>query len=395
MSRPLVVGFVRTPIGRFGGSLRDLKPSMLGAVCIRALLDRAGLEPRLVDEVIVGCALQGGAGQNVARQAALLAGLPDRVNAYTINRVCSSGMQALIEACRHVALGDASIVVAAGVESMSTCPLAITHEARWGIRHCVTRRLELVDLMVLDGLVESLSGRLMGELADEAARRHGIDRELLDWIAYESNRRAWHATVGGLFRDLEPVDVGVGGRRVRLEVDECIRPDTSIERLRELRPVFTSLGPHTAGNSSKLGDGAAALLIASESAARELGLRPVARVVGYAEVSTDPTRFVEAPIHAIRLVLERVGWGLSDVDAFEVNEAFAVVPALVNRFLGVPYEKMNILGGAIALGHPLGATGARIVTTLIAALASIGGRRGVAALCHGGGGATAIALELV
>jgi len=391
----VIVGFVRLPIGKFGGAYRNVKPQYLAAECIKKLLDRVGIEGKLVDEVIIGCALQGGFGQNIARQAALLAGLPVTVGAYVVNRVCSSGMQAVFEACRQLKLGEARLIIAGGVESMSTCPLAITHEARWGIKHCVLKKQEIIDLMVHDGLLDPMTMMLMGQEADKVAREHGVPRELLDWIAFESHRRAWKATEGKLFVDMEPVDMHVGCEHVVLDHDEGIRPDTTLEKLAKLKPVFTPEGPHTAGNSSQLSDGAAMLLLTTYDTAKELGLRPIARVIAYDWVAVDTWRFTEAPVYVIEKMLKKLGWTVNDVDVFEVNEAFAVVPALVNKYLDVPFEKMNILGGAIALGHPLGATGARIITTLIAALKACGGKRGIAALCHGTGGATGIAIELL
>ncbi len=394
MSEVVIVGFVRTPIGKFGGAFKNVKPQYLAAICIRKLLERTGIDHKLIDEVILGCALQGGFGQNIARQAALIAGFSPSVGAYVVNRVCSSGMQAIFEAYRQLKVGDASFIIAGGVESMSTCPLAIPHEARWGVKHCVIRKVELIDLMVYDGLTDPMTMMLMGQEADKVAREHNIPRELLDKIAYESHMRATRATEQKLFIDMEPVDETINGEKVYLDHDEGIRPDTSIEKLSKLKPVFTPEGPHTAGNSSQISDGAAMLLITTLDKARELGLKPIAKIVAYSWTAVETWRFVEAPIGAIRKVLDRAGWRIEDVDVFEVNEAFAVVPALVNKCLDIPYSKMNILGGAIALGHPLGATGARIVTTLIAALKACGGKRGIAALCHGTGGATAIAIEL-
>ena len=391
----VIVGFVRTPIGKFGGAFKNVRPQHLAAECIKMLLNRTGVDGKLIDEVIIGSALQGGFGQNIARQAALLAGLPVTVGAYTVNRVCSSGMQAVFEAYRQLKVGDAKLIIAGGVESMSTCPLAVPHDVRWGIKHCVIKKYELVDLMVHDGLLDPMTYMLMGEEADKVARLHNIPREQLDWIAYQSHMRAWRATEQKLFIDMEPIDTTINGERVQLDHDEGIRPDTSLEKLAKLKPVFTPEGPHTAGNSSQLSDGAAMLLLTTAEYAKELGLKPIAKIVGYAWVATETWRFVEAPVQVIQKLLTKLNWTIQDVDVFEVNEAFAVVPALVNRYLDIPFDKMNILGGAIALGHPLGATGARIITTLIAALKHINGKRGIAALCHGTGGATAIAIELI
>ncbi len=392
---PVIIGFVRTPHGKFGGSIKALNAPRLSAECMKSLIRRLDFDVKLIDEVIIGCSIQGGHGQNVARAAAIMAGLPPTVNAYTVNRVCSSGMQAIINAVHELKLGEASFVIAGGVESMSTAPLALPPELRWGVRHCILRSLNLIDLMVNDGLLDSIEMKLMGQQADVIARMHNVKREELDEYAYRSHVRAAHATENKLFIEMEPVDTYANGERVYLDHDECIRFDTSLDNLAKLKPVFTPEGPHTAGTSSQLSDGAAMLMLTSESKAKEFGFKPVARVVGYAHVSVETWRFPEAPVYVIEKLLRRLGWTIDDVDAFEVNEAFAVVPVLASKLLKVPLEKMNILGGAIALGHPLGATGARIVTTLISALKHVGGRRGVAALCHGGGGATAIAIELL
>ncbi|ACB39202.1 thiolase family protein [Pyrobaculum neutrophilum] len=389
----VVVGYVRTPIGKFGGAFKDVKPPHLAAFTIKKLLERTGVDGKLVEEVIFGSTLQGGVGQNVARYAALLAGLPVDVSAFTVNRVCSSGMQAIIEAYREIALGDASVVIAGGVESMSTQPICVSHEARWGLRHSIGRRFELTDLMVFDGLTDPATGMLMGEEADMVAKEHKIAREELDKVAYESHMRAWRATENKWFDDMEPVEGEFGG--VKLDRDEGIRPDTSLEKLAKLKPAFKPDGLHTAGNSSQLSDGAAALLLMSEEKARELGVKPIARILGYSWHMLEPWRFTEAPVYAIQKLLRKLGVSVDYFDYYEANEAFAVVNVLVNRVLGVPYDRMNVFGGAIALGHPLGASGTRIVTTLISVLRRMGGRRGVAALCHGTGGGTAVALELI
>lgn len=391
----VITGFVRTPIGKFGGAFRNMKTPYLAAEVIKSLINRSGIDGKLIDEVVFGSTLQGGMGQNLSRFAALLAGLPDNISAFTVNRVCSSGMQAIIEAVRALKVGDVNIVIAGGAESMSTQPLALPHDARWGLKHLIGRDLRLMDLMIYDGLMDPTNMMLMGQEADRVAVEHEITREELDRVAYESHMRASRATEGKYYLELEPVDTSINGERVYLDKDEGIRPDTSIEKLAKLKPAFGPSGFHTAGNSSQLSDGAAALLLTTMDRARELGLKPVARIVGYAWHMLEPWRFPEAPIYVIRKLLSKTGWGIGDVDVFEVNEAFAVVNVLVNKVLGVPYEKMNIFGGAIALGHPLGASGARIVTTLISALMHVGGKRGIAALCHGTGGATAVAIEIL
>ncbi|MCX8136354.1 thiolase family protein [Pyrobaculum aerophilum] len=391
----VIVGYVRTPIGKFGGSLKDVKSPHLAAFTIRKLLDRVGLSGKEVEEVIFGSTLQGGMGQNLSRYAALLAGLPVEVSAYTVNRVCSSGMQAIIEAYREIAMGDASVVIAGGVDSMSTQPICLPDGVRWGLRHFIGRREELRDLMVYDGLVDPTNGLLMGEEAEMVAREHKMTREELDWVAYESHMRAWRATENKWFDDLEPIEGELGGVYVKLERDEGIRPDTTMEKLAKLKPAFRPDGVLTAGNSSQLSDGAAAVLLMSEEKAREMGVKPIARILGYSWHMVEPWRFTEAPVYAIQKLLKKLGTEIDSFDYFEANEAFAVVNVLVHRILGVPYEKLNVFGGAIALGHSLGASGARIVTTLISVLRNKGGRRGIAALCHGTGGGTAIALELI
>ncbi len=386
----VVLGYVRVPIGKFGGAYRDVSAAKLAAYTIRKLLERTGVEPGQVDEVVFGSAMQGGQGQNLSRSAALMAGMSPEVSAYTVNRVCSSGMQAIIEAYRELALGDAQLVIAGGVDTMSHQPLALPPGTRWGVRHLIGSSVGLMDLMVYDGLLDPTNGKLMGEEAEMVAREHGITREELDAVAYQSHRRAWEATERGWFTDMEPFEWD----SVRLDRDEGIRPDVDPEKLSRLRPAFRPDGVLTAGNSSQLSDGAAALLLARGDAADRLGVRPVARIVGYSWHMVEPWRFVEAPIGAVRKLLAKVGWSVSDVDYFENNEAFAVNNVLMNRALGVPYDRLNVFGGAIALGHPLGASGARIVTTLISVLRVKGGRRGVASICHGTGGATALALEL-
>lgn len=395
MSDVVIVGYVRTPIGKFGGALKDVHPAHLAAYVIRKALERAGAEPKVVDEVIMGHVLQGGFGQNIARQASLLAGLPVETSAYTVNRVCSSGMQAIIEGVREVKLGDAEVVVAGGVESMSMAPFVLPSSIRWGVKMLFgARRMEVIDLMYFDGLTDPTSGKVMGEEADMVARERRAPREELDWIAYESHMRATRATEGKLFAEMEPLlGEELGGVKVTLEKDEGIRPDTSLEKLARLSPVFTKEGPHTAGTSSQISDGAAAVVLTTLEKAKELGLRPIARILGYSWAMVEPWRFVEAPVKAVRRLLEKLK--VEEVDYFENNEAFAISSYIFTRDLGVPYDRLNPFGGAIALGHPIGASGARIITTLISVLKHYGGRRGIASLCHGTGGATALAIELV
>lgn len=390
-----IVGYARTPIGKFGGALKDVRAAHLAAFAVRRALERAGVDGKLVDDVIIGSTLQGGQGQSIARQAALLAGLPVTVSAYTVNRVCSSGMQAVVDAYREIALGDADVVVAGGAESMSTAPLALRPESRWGLKHLMGRTEPLIDLMIYDGLMDPTNGMLMGEEAELVAKEWGITRAELDQVAYESHMRAWRATESKWFLDLEPIDDKLGGVRVKLDRDEGIRPDTSPEKLASLKPAFRPDGVLTAGNSSQLSDGAAALVLASADKAKELGLKPAAKILGYSWHMVEPWRFVEAPIYAVQKLLRRLGAALDQFDYFENNEAFAVNNVLLHRALQAPYDKLNAFGGAVALGHPLGASGARIITTLLAVLKVKGARRGIAALCHGTGGGTALAVEML
>lgn len=390
-----IVSAARTPIGRFGGSLSRLDAVELGAIAIRAALERGRVDPSSVEFVYMGHVIRAGTGQDTARQAALRAGIPVAVDAATVDMVCSSGMAAVINATMMIRSGDADLVVAGGMESMSRAPFIVPADARWGIKHLIARRLELLDAMFHDGLYDPVAGLGMGQEADMVARRHGYTREMLDEVAAESHARAARAQRAGLFSsEIVPVDVEKNGRRIRLDHDEGVRPDTTPEKLARLPPAFGPDGLHTAGNSSQLSDGAAALVLASERALDEYGLRPLARLTGYAWAATETWRFLEAPVYAVRRLLERTGTRLEDYDYIEVNEAFAVSLLLARDMLGAPLDRVNPLGGAIALGHPIGATGARIIVTLINALRSLGGERGIATLCHGLGGATAVALEL-
>ncbi len=396
MVEAFIVGYARTPIGKFGGSLKDLPAPILGGIAIRAALERASIDRNVVDCVVMGIVLQSGVGQNPAKQAAVWAGLKQEIPTINVNMVCCSGMMALFEACRMIACGEADVIVAGGMESMSRAPLALPVEARWGLKHLITRKAELIDLMYNDGLFDPIAGLGMGVEADRLAKEYGLTREEADRIAYESHMRAWRATEQGLFKgEIIEVDVEYNGRRAQLDRDEGIRPDTSLEKLARLKPAFTPDGVHTAGNSSQLSDGAAALIVASRRAVEEYGLKPVARIAGYSYVGNRSERFIEAPVLAVEKLLKKTGWSADDVDLFENNEAFAVSSYVFSKKLGVDYGKLNVHGGAIALGHPIGASGARIVATLINALKVHGLKRGIASLCHGTGGATAVALEVL
>ena len=394
LSKPVyIIDGVRTPVGKFGRSLRDFTAVDLAVITAREVFSRTGVDPRDVDLVVYGHVIRAGTGMDTARQVAIRSGVPVGIDAVTVDMVCASGMKAIIAASTYIEAGAAGLVLAGGMESMSNAPYLLTPQTRWGVKLVYKGFLPVRDAMVHDGLYDPLYDKVMGEEADETAWEHGASREELDWIGYESHRRAAEAWDKGLMKDYV-VPVEQGGRIV-LEQDEGIRRDTSLEKLASLRPAFTEKGPHTAGTSSQLSDGAASLIVAGEERAREMGLRPKARVLAWALAGVDPRRFPYAPIVAIRELLRALGWSVEDVDYWENNEAFAVNSFLAHKYLGIPYDKLNVHGGAIAIGHPLGMSGARITLELINVLEKHGGKRGIAAICHGLGGAAALALELV
>lgn len=391
LSDVLIVSFSRTPIGRFGGALSKLKAPELGAIAMESAVRRSGLDPEDVDEVILGNVLQAMVGQNPARQAAILAGIPKRVPGFTVNKVCASGMKAISLAAQSIALGENRVVIAGGTESMSNAPYAIPPHWRWGVRFSFAGE-RLVDLMIYDGLTDPHTGLLMGEEAERTARKWGITREECDEFAVSSHLKASEATERGYFyREMERI----AREGISLDRDEGIRPDTSVERISKLKPAFVPDGVITAANASQLSDGAAALVLAHRDVVEERGLKPVARIIGFASASVDPEDFIEAPIHSTQKLLARTGMRIEDFDLVEHNEAFALATLVVARGLNVPLDRVNVFGGAVALGHPLGASGARIVATLLNALRIKGKRRGLATICHGGGGAHSIAVELV
>ncbi|MEM4700121.1 MAG: thiolase family protein [Candidatus Nezhaarchaeales archaeon] len=388
----VVVSAVRTPIGRFGGKLKDFKPHELGAIAIKSAIERAGVDPKDVGIVYMGHVIRAAHGQDTARQAAIRAGVPYEVDCVTVDLVCSSGMMAIINAAQGIALGDFDIAVAGGMESMSYSYLAIDPSVRWGVRFLLGREMKLVDCMYYDGLTDPISGRVMGDETEDVIESWGITREELDAVAYQSHVRAAEATDRGYFKN-EVVPIDLAGEV--LDYDEGIRRDTSLEKLSKLRPAFRPNGKLTAGNSSQISDGAAALVLASSEKAEELGLKPLAKIIGYSWAGVEPQRFNEGPLPATEKLLKRMGVDINYFDLFEVNEAFASNNVLFNRRFGVPYDRINVFGGAIALGHPIGCSGARIVVTLINALRVKGMKRGLATLCHGSGGGTALAVELV
>ena len=389
-----IVDAVRTPVGKFGRSLKDLHPTDLGALVMRALLERAGLKHEDVDFIVMGQVIRAGMGMNPAKHAALKAGFPEDVEASNVDLVCASGMKAVIDASLYLATGMGDIAIAGGMESMSMAPFMLPPGTRWGLRYIFKPGdAPLLDAMAYDGLTDPIHGSLMGEEADETAWEYNAPREELDMIAYESHTRAAKAWERGYYND-HVIPVEKNGR-ILLDVDEGIRWDTSIEKLQRLPPVFTEKGPHTAGNSSQLSDGAAALLLATRRAVEELGLKPLAVVRAWSLAGVNPRRFPVAPVKAARLLLDALGWSVEDVDYWENNEAFAVNSLIMNRDLGVPYDRLNVQGGSIAIGHPLGSTGARILGELVYTLRERQARRGIATICHGLGGAAGVAVERV
>jgi acetyl-CoA C-acetyltransferase len=387
----VIAGACRTPIGSFGGAFKDVPAADLGAAVVREAIARAGVAPDVIGDVLMGCVLQAGAGMNVARQAALKAGIPVDVPAETVNRVCGSGLQAVVHAAEAILAGSIDVAVAGGTESMSNAPY-ILKGARWGYR---MGNAEVVDSMVQEGLTCAINLHHMGVTAEEVACRFGVSRSDQDAFAAESQRRAGEAVESGRFRD-EIVAVAVPQRKgdpARIDVDEYPRPGTTADKLALLKPAFKKDGTVTAGNASGINDGAAAMIVTSSARARALGVRPLARVVSFATSGVDPKIMGMGPVPAVRKALERAGLNLDAVDLFELNEAFAAQALAVSRELGVDPGKVNVHGGAIALGHPIGASGARVLTTLIHALRARKLRYGVASLCIGGGMGIAMAVE--
>ena len=384
----VILSACRTPIGAFGGALKDLSAADLGAIVIREAIARAGVDAKDVGDVIMGCVLQAGAGMNVARQAAIKAGVPVEVPAETINRVCGSGLQAVVHAVEAVKAGYIDLMVAGGTESMSNAPYLLKG-ARWGYR---MGNAEAIDSMLQEGLTCAINGCHMGATAEEIVRRYGISRADQDAFAAESQRRAARAVASGAFdREIVPVDVPQKkGTPVRVAKDEYPRPATTVEALAALKPAFAKDGTVTAGNSSGINDGAAALVIATDDKARALGRKPLARILAYCTTGVDPMIMGMGPVEAMRKAAARAGVQLGDLDAIELNEAFASQSLAVVRELGLDLAKVNAHGGAVALGHPIGASGARILTTLVHTLQARGGGLGAASLCVGGGMGTAM-----
>lgn len=388
----VIVSAVRTPVGRFQGTLVPFSASDLGGIAIRGAVERAGIDPASVDEVLMGNVVQAGQGQAPARQATIKAGLPPSVGATTVNKICGSGLKTVMLAAAMIAAGDGDIFVAGGMESMNNGPYLLS-QARFGYR---LGDGKLVDAMVYDGLWCAFQNWHMGNGAEWIAREYGLTREELDQYAYHSHMKAIAAIDEGRFKD-EIVPVWVPQRKgepILFDTDEVPRRDTTLESLARLKPAFDPSGIVTAGNSPGITDGAAATVVMSRSKAEKLGISPLARIVGYAQAAVEPLKIFTAPIYAVRRLLDKSGTSVKDYDLFEVNEAFASQTLADGRELGLPWERVNVNGGAIALGHPIGCSGTRILVTLIYALRQRGLRRGMATLCLGGGEAVAMAVEL-
>jgi acetyl-CoA C-acetyltransferase len=380
----VILSACRTAIGSFGGSLKDVSSADLGAVVIREAIARAQVDAAAVGDVVMGCVLQGGAGMNVARQAALKAGVPKEIPSETVNRVCGSGLQAVVHAVEAMQTGYIDLAVAGGTESMSGAPYYLKG-ARWGYR---IGNAEVSDSVLAEGLTCAIEGCHMGMTAENIVERFGISRADQDAFAAESQNRAERAIADGSFKD-EIVAVEVAGKKksesTKFDTDEHPRRGTTVQTLAGLRPAFKKEGSVTAGNASGINDGAAALIVASEARARQLGRTPMALVISFACTGVDPAIMGMGPVTAVHKALQRAGLAIKDIDLFELNEAFAAQALAVARELGLDPSKVNTRGGAVALGHPIGASGARILTTLIYALRARGGGKGVASLCIGGG----------
>ncbi|MGA7243193.1 MAG: acetyl-CoA C-acetyltransferase [Terracidiphilus sp.] len=407
MSEVVIVSAVRTPIGKFQGSLRSYTAPKLGALVVKEAVRRAGLEGAaknsaienadrlpIPDDCIMGCVLQAGVGQSPARQAAIFAGLPPEVGAFTVNQVCGSGLRAVALAAQAIQTGDSDIVVAGGMESMSNAPYLLP-KARGGYR---MGNGTLIDAMIHDGLWDVYNQFHMGSAAEMVAEKYNISRDDQDAFAAESHHRAAEATAKGRFRaQILPVEVPPakkGEPSHAFDADEAIRPDTTVEILAKLKPAFKPGGTVTAGNAPGVSDGAAAVVVTSAERARELGLRPMVVIRAQSHAGRAPEWFSLAPIDAVRKVLAKTGWPLDSVDLFELNEAFSVQALAVIRELGLDQARVNVNGGAVALGHPIGASGAAVLVKLIYAMADRGAKRGIASLCLGGGSAVALAVEL-
>jgi acetyl-CoA C-acetyltransferase len=387
----VIISAVRTPVGKFLGSLKNFTAPQLGAIVVKEAVKRAGVKPEDVDEVIMGCVLQAGLGQNPARQAALGGGLPSTVSAVTINKVCGSGLKSVMLAAQGIQLGDTELVVAGGMESMSNAPYLIS-KAREGYR---LGNGELIDALIHDGLWCAFNNYHMGCTGEVVSERFNVSRAEQDEYALNSHRKAAAAIKAGYFKD-EIIAVEIPqkkGAPVLFDTDETVREDTSIEALSKLKPVFKEGGTVTAGNAPGVNDGASAVVLTSLARARSMGIEPMARVAAQATSGTDPELVMMAPVEAIRRVLKKAGWAISEVDLIELNEAFSVQAVAIIRELGLDASRLNVNGGAVALGHAIGQSGSRLLTTMLYEMKRRDAHRGVVALCLGGGNAVAMAVE--
>jgi acetyl-CoA C-acetyltransferase len=391
MRDAVILSAVRIPTGKFLGALKGFPATALGAMVVREAVRRAGIDADRVDEVILGNVVSAGAGQAPARQAAIHGGIPPKAAALTINKVCGSGLKAVMLAAQGIATGDIDIAVAGGMESMSNCPYLLA-KAREGLR---MGDGTLIDSMIHDGLWDSFNNVHMGLTGELVSERYRVTREEQDKYSVESHRRAAHATREGWFtQEILPVSIPQKkGDPTVVSRDESIREDTSIESLARLKPAFKKDGTVTAGNAPGVNDGAAATVVMAAEVATRLNLKPIARIIGQATSGLEPMLVMMTPVEAVKKVLKKTGWKIEDVDLFELNEAFAVQAVAVTRELGIDPAKVNVQGGAVALGHPIGASGARVLTTLLYALARLGKKRGIATLCLGGGNGVALAVE--
>ena len=391
LNEAVIISAVRTPVGKFLGALKNFKATELGAVVVREAVKRAGVKPEDVDEVIMGCVIQAGLGQNPARQAALKGGLPNTVSAVTVNKVCGSGLKAVMMAAQGVQLGDTDIVVAGGMESMSNAPYLLP-KAREGYR---LGHGTIADSVIQDGLWCAFDDQHMGCTGEVVSERYNVPRAEQDEYALNSHRKAAAAIKSGHFKDeIVPVEIPQKKGAVTVfDTDEPVREDSSIEALAKLKPAFKTAGTVTAGNAPGMNDGASALVVTSAERAKALGLEPLGRIVAQATSGTEPKLVMMAPVEAIKKLLKKTGWSLSDVDLIELNEAFAVQAVAITRELDLDPDKVNVNGGAVALGHAIGQSGSRILTTMLYELKRRDAHRGIAALCLGGGNAVAMAVE--
>jgi acetyl-CoA C-acetyltransferase len=391
MAEAVIVSAVRTPTGKFLGGLKDFSATQLGALVVAEAVRRAGIDAAIVEECIMGNVVSAGLGQAPARQAALRGGLSNDVAALTINKVCGSGLKAVMLAAQAIGVGDTEVIVAGGMESMSNCPYLLDR-AREGLR---MGHGQVIDSMINDGLWCSFEQCHMGNAGEVVASEYHIDRECQDRYAVESHRRAAAATAEGRFQaELLPVSIPQKkGAPIVIDRDESVRPETSMDTLGALRPAFKQDGTVTAGNAPPVNDGAAAVVVMSAERAARLNVRPMARIVGQATSGLAPKYVLMTPVEAVRRLVKKIGWRLEDVDLVELNEAFAVQAIAVLRDLGLDASKVNVNGGAVALGHPIGASGARVLTTLLYAMEARNAKRGIATLCLGGGNGVALAIE--